>query len=560
MNFRKFLSGVIASAILIVSTLPTAAHATDSKQTSTLISGDGLFVSAEDQGIECWDLNPSENFRFPDSVDNSTSSYFPPIGYQGNLKSCAGWATTYYQYTYEVNKLKGIATTSSNIYSPAWTFNYINGGANNPAYLYDAYNILRYQGAMYLADFPHATVASNYSFSWSTNVQKMVQALAYRTSNFYVTCPSSANLNNAKYYLSNGKIGVIWTNSNGWTTTTTTDGEKIIIRGSSNNNAGHFMTVVGYDDNITVNYNGTIFTGAFKLANSWVTESTWPDGNDGYIWVAYDALNSTGTENWDSSLTNRTQIFGSSNEINFVNVSYYPNYYVGIVTYLSNDPWRNNVYGSISTYASNSKFLPLYYYYNYGGNDITELSYHDYRVLVFDYFTSTSQNVADYINSSITSRLYNSTSSNNYRIYHTLMDNKCKTILPNDDICGGLPSNGGSYSRTFSIGLKKGRISTYDNNDITSADASLLQSYLLGSVSISSLQYYLADMNDDGSVDVFDLVLLRSALLEQNGESINSDEVLSEFIAEFNCSLYDYIFSELGSDGITYAENLLRQE
>ena len=67
-------------------------------------------------------------------------------------------------------------------------------------------------------------------------------------------------------------------------------------------------------------------------------------------------------------------------------------------------------------------------------------------------------------------------------------------------------------------------------------------------------------MNDDGSVDVFDLVLLRSALLEQNGESINSDEVLSEFIAEFNCSLYDYIFSELGSDGITYAENLLRQE
>lgn len=558
MKFRKFLSGVLSSAILILSTLPTTAYATDTEQSVTLMSGDGLFISAEEQDIECCNIDPSENYRFSNSVDNSTSSYFPPIGYQGNLNSCAGWSTTYYQYTYEVNKLKGVATTSSNTYSPAWTYNYINGGANNPAYLYDAYNILRYQGAMYFTDFPHATSAASYSYSWSTNVQKMTQALSYRTSNFYVTCPNSNSLYNAKYYLSNGKIGVIWTNSCGWTTTTTTGGETIIIRGSSNGNGGHFMTVVGYDDNITVNYNGTIFTGAFKLANSWGTENTWPDGNDGYIWVAYDALNTTGTENWDSSLTNRTQIFGSSNEINFVNVSYYPNYYVGKVTYLSNDPWRNNVYGSISTYASNSKFLPLYYYYSNGGSDITELSYPDYKVLVFDYFTSTSQDVADYINSSFTSRLYNSTSNTTYRIYHTLMDNKCKTILPNDDIYSGLPSNGGSYSRTFSVHLKKGRISTYDNNDLTSADVSLLQSYMLGSTSLSSLQYYLADMNDDDSVDVFDLALLKSALLEQNGDSINSDAILSEYIAEFNCSLRDYIFSKSGSEGVTYAENLLR--
>ena len=36
----------------------------------------------------------------PSSFDISTHSAFPPIGNQGNIKSCASWATTYYTYTY----------------------------------------------------------------------------------------------------------------------------------------------------------------------------------------------------------------------------------------------------------------------------------------------------------------------------------------------------------------------------------------------------------------------------------------------------------------------------
>lgn len=410
---------------------------------------------------------------------------------------------------------------------------------------------------MFLTDFPHATTASSYSYNWSTNVQKMTDALSYRISRYYVTCKSSSNLTSVKNQLSNGKIGVVWTNSLGWTTTTTTDGETIIIRGSGNGDGGHFMTVVGYDDTVTAEYNGITFTGAFKLANSWGTEENWPTGNDGYIWVAYDALNTSGSNDWDASLKNRMQIFGDSNQINFINVSHFSNYYVGKVTYISNDPWRNNVYGSINAYASNGKFLPLYNFYSNGGSDVTELSNPNYRVVVFDYFTSSSQDVADYINSSFTSRLYNSTSSNTYRIYHTVMDNMCKTILPNDDICGSLPSSGGSYSRTFNVNLKKGRIAYYDNGDITSSDISLLQSYLLGSTSISSLQYYLADMNDDNSVDTFDLVLLKRAVLDQNGDSTDADSILSEYIPEFNCTLCEYILSELGDSGIQYAESLL---
>jgi hypothetical protein len=56
-------------------------------------------------------------------------------------------------------------------------------------------------------------------------------------------------------------------------------------------NGGHFMTIVGYDDNIwiDINQNGVVDPGekgAFLIANSWGTD--W--GNHGFIWIAYDAF------------------------------------------------------------------------------------------------------------------------------------------------------------------------------------------------------------------------------------------------------------------------------
>lgn len=59
----------------------------------------------------------------PLKVDLSTSSCFPPIGNQGAKGACAAFATTYYQYTYEVNKLKGVTNPDDLIiYSPTWTY------------------------------------------------------------------------------------------------------------------------------------------------------------------------------------------------------------------------------------------------------------------------------------------------------------------------------------------------------------------------------------------------------------------------------------------------------
>ena len=53
----------------------------------------------------------SSKANLPSSVDNSQSIYFPEIGNQGQIGSCVAFAQAYYQFTYEMNRLQGIATT-----------------------------------------------------------------------------------------------------------------------------------------------------------------------------------------------------------------------------------------------------------------------------------------------------------------------------------------------------------------------------------------------------------------------------------------------------------------
>ncbi len=62
---------------------------------------------------------------------------------------------------------------------------------------------------------------------------------------------------------------------------------------------GHIMTLVGYDDNVwtDINGNGDVDDGekgALTIANSWgqdQTEHGFTNGDGGFIWLAYDALN-----------------------------------------------------------------------------------------------------------------------------------------------------------------------------------------------------------------------------------------------------------------------------
>ncbi len=70
----------------------------------------------------------------PGSVDNSESIAFPVIGDQGALGSCAAFSTTYYQFTYEQNLVRGRDASGGDLdvtFSPKWTYNLINDGVED---------------------------------------------------------------------------------------------------------------------------------------------------------------------------------------------------------------------------------------------------------------------------------------------------------------------------------------------------------------------------------------------------------------------------------------------
>ncbi len=285
----------------------------------------------------------------PDSVDNTeneNSVYFPPIGDQGYIGSCVAWATTYYQYTYTINKARGIPTTRENTYSPMWTYNLCNYGKDNGTSENKAYEVLKAMGAATVTEVPekyYSDPEENY-LSWHAENDiwehaahnRMIDYSYFRTTVNYdghiyeldypvspdgtpVTDAKDPDLDALKTALSNGSLVCVSTAFSSW--------DKKIIKRSDDPNvdnshageiaayqskgrSGHKMTLVGYNDNIwiDVNNNDRIDNGemgAFKIANSWGLES----GNDGFFWVAYDALNEVSAVPDYSNPSSRFTIF-----------------------------------------------------------------------------------------------------------------------------------------------------------------------------------------------------------------------------------------------------------
>ena len=237
--------------------------------------------------------------QLPTSVDNSLPPMpFPPVGDQGYLNACLPFATTYYQLSY-MSALMRVPQTLT-LYSPKWTYNMINGGADGGSYPTDAYALLEKHGAATLAEFPYD---SNYR-GWCLTPSAWRNALSVRTHpvQYLDNASSASGIESIKELLTNGYILVFGTYIMSW------QGQLIMEDGSYtyadevgkaigyflNGELGsHAMTIVGYDDAIWADVNGNTIVdpgekGAFKIANSW--GDTWQD--EGFIWLAYDALRS----------------------------------------------------------------------------------------------------------------------------------------------------------------------------------------------------------------------------------------------------------------------------
>jgi hypothetical protein len=258
------------------------------------------------------------NASLPSQVDNSTLDAFPGIMNQEGIGCCASCASTYYEMSHMVNLMEGKnGKSDANRFSPKWTYNIINEGADCGSNLQTNYAAIKSIGAATLEDVPYLGSKSpktNY-LGWETDasIWKRAQRYSIKEVNSiglgHIKDPKDSNLNAIKTELTNKFVlnystqwdACQWNHDNiqikDDSSTSADDkyvGEKVCIGNNDNEAFGmaHALTLVGYNDDIWIDINGdgqisNGEKGAFKVANSWGTTF----GNDGFLWVAYDAFN-----------------------------------------------------------------------------------------------------------------------------------------------------------------------------------------------------------------------------------------------------------------------------
>lgn len=551
------LTNKILSVLLTISfILPLFVTENNNEVNASEVHGMGCILD-EASNVSDTDLSefyPIVYSSLPPSFDITTNSatrdYFPPTGDQHDVESCVGWATTYYQFTYEVNRFRNKTRNSQEYiqYSPTVTYNYINCGKNNGSSLREAYNVLKNQGGFRYRNNDNNTT-SNYSFLWPNNETEMVDALKYRSTPYPVAIGSNTNnIYMVKSLIAQGHVAVVSVYYHGLSMTER-NGNIICYRAGdklssdTSNGCGHALTVVGYDDNFAVTINNHTFTGAFKLVNSWGTGSA----NKEYIWVTYDSLNLVSSQqNWENNYTRtRVPVFGDDNIFNFIQVNEYQEVIAGILSFNSNDVWRLSIKNSLSNesdYVWNNiswpntymHYVPLNYYKNYK--------------LAYDYLDESNiTNSSEYLNSTWYMEMLGFSSGSTINIKTKLVDNLGIEIA---SVSGGSTSTSGNCTQQIQLSLSKGKVSAYDNSPINSDDYSLVSQYLLNDgPPLSNLQILLADYNDDGEVDITDLVLIMMRVSANN----NATFYLDDYIEQWGCSLADIMEDKFDVDLHNYS-------
>jgi hypothetical protein len=262
----------------------------------------------------------------PSFVDNSTRAAFPPIGTQGTT-TCSSYAATYYSMSHETCLIRGCnnkVAGSPTVFSPTFTNHFLNRGNGSGTLLEWNYAVQAKYGAVSVSAMPDTSDVK----SFHMNTSDWLTALNFRTADQTVNDPragtilhsgysvitdvnTSAGRTNVKQKLFEGHIvtfgtakGIYWTPGNwGWqikqipASSPSHPGEWAIAYDTAGD-YDHASTIVGYDDNIwvDVNGNGSMDSGemgAYKVANAFGTNAYMH--NQGFVWLAYDAVNATST-------------------------------------------------------------------------------------------------------------------------------------------------------------------------------------------------------------------------------------------------------------------------
>lgn len=442
-----------------------------------------------------------------------------------------GWATTYYQFGYQVASMNGwnAKTDTTKQFSPRWTYNLLNAGYDSGCYTIDAYPLLSQHGAVRYSEFTPSGEDYEYEHvEWYTDTEDMRNALGYRVSSYQkyafsedaVSTPISSyndsNLDYMKTLLNDGHVLVITTDSRVWVLDRLPEdsshaGEHVCIRHEDRDHGrtGHAMAVVGYDDNIQYDLNGDgniqdYEKGAFKVANSLGDKYL----NNGFVWVMYDALNkSSNTEVQDVGI--RNEIFEDYSYY-VMTVDEYPLDLVAEVTLTMTQRNQTNLKLRSSSWSeinpvnsSNTLFSGFGGMLNFSGAGVTP------QVATFPFdFGNVVEHPATWKNYYIEVNDDDINDSTTVIDKIDIIDSSGKYVISDDEqkIIDGTTS----FFR-----YKIGMMGDVDNDGtISTFDASVIQQHIANNILLTGNALKLADVDADGCVDTFDVSCIQRVLAQ----------------------------------------------
>ena len=537
-NFIRVVSTSLA-ILTSISTCVISVNATTNP--FNLNCGTGYIKDTDEPVSDTGSGISAPSHTLPKTVDLSESDSFPCIRTQGQYKSCTSWATTYYQFGYEVAAMNGwnAKNDPTKQFSPKWTYNIVNEGKDKGTNFAVNYSLLSSQGAVRYSEFqpysdidPNSKTESEYT-EWYLNKDGMKNALQYRISDYWhlyfanhhtantpIISADSPCLTIMKSMLNSGKVLTFSTNIDDWDYEqlkkqydSTLNGQYVCVKSYNidGKESGHAMAIVGYDDNICYDLNGDGIIqkyekGAFKIVNSYGKKY----GNDGFMWVMYDALNKVSNAE-NQNVENREPVIDEYGYY-FINVEKYSLDLVAEVTL--SQTTRNNVLAKTgqsepSAITANDWHFTLLKC-NGGEYNFTGLGKNrTLATFVFDYSNLykedlSRQNFYLMINDNNFNNTDNTPIDNSTYIKDIKLIEKSGKTVVDDKVYKNIDN---SYA-LFKYRL--GKVGDVNNDNVIDArDITDLQKYLSGSLNFSADDILVADINGDGEININDVLALQ---------------------------------------------------
>jgi hypothetical protein len=266
----------------------------------------------------------------PNAVDQSASSWFPPIGDQGQQGSCVSFAVGYYAKTFQEAKehswnLTGArwiggsngsisADYQSKVMSPAFIYNLVNGGTDGGSNIETPIQLINNVGISSWQKMPYYW--QDYQ-RWPS-VEAWAEAPLYRSNSTfgyqYLYVDSTQSVTSLKNWVAADNLAIIAVDAydNLLTLRSTSSQDLFTTDNYVDKTQDHALAIVGYNDSFTYMENGTLTHGAFKIANSW-GKGNWENIPDGCFWISYNVMKELSTP--DNPVTLFTDLVGYQPQI-----------------------------------------------------------------------------------------------------------------------------------------------------------------------------------------------------------------------------------------------------